>query len=272
MSKYKRLPWWGLPLLGLVLSSVLLGLSQRHMRRQPTRQVDIQIEEQADNFFLDLGAVKQLVGVDESVVSLRREDVDLARMERRLRATGYVEHVAAAYNTNGKLTMSISLRRPIVRVVDDVSGTSLYIDANGHRIKRNMQFTARVPVVRGAFTEQGIFSPAQAAAGADTLRDSTLRSCMPFFRHLDSDPFLRAQVAEIVVDRRGNITLYPQVGHTKIVFGSSDRFVEKCQVLRGVYQNILHRNGWQSYHTLNVSYRGQVVAERQPSALSTASN
>ena len=78
---------------------------------------------------------------------------------------------------------------------------------------------------------------------------------------INKDEFLKAQICEVWVDEKGELTLYPQVTKTKILFGSCEDYESKCEKIKLFYKQILPRKGWNSYETVNVKFNDQIVCE-----------
>jgi len=75
------------------------------------------------------------------------------------------------------------------------------------------------------------------------------------------DEFWNAQVAQLDIDSKMRITLYPQVGDERIEFGRPDNVDTKLKKLMIFYKEILPRMGWSKYDRVNLEYEGQIVAE-----------
>ncbi|MBT9137424.1 MAG: hypothetical protein DDT34_02516 [Firmicutes bacterium] len=81
---------------------------------------------------------------------------------------------------------------------------------------------------------------------------------------MDADPFYRAFVAEVTVSESGQMTWYPQLGHTVIAFGTAHQAEQKMASLRAFCQQVLPRIGWAHYQRITLQYNGQLIAERNP--------
>ncbi len=241
----------GVPLVAVLL----MGASMQHHGKQLCNSVEIHISSQADNLFLDLNAVKSLLGVDRNIRGAMRQDVYLTDVEQALYRTKYVKQVVAEVGADHSVTLQITLRKPIARIMDGAAGQGFYIDESGFKIPLSTQFTARLPIVRGKFKEQ--------LAACDTLKDSTLLSLLPLLSHIHEEDFLRAQISELHIDRAGDITLYPEVGHTPILMGSTYEHARKLKWLSGFYRQVLSKTGWDYYRVIDLRYARQIIAIKQ---------
>jgi cell division protein FtsQ len=75
------------------------------------------------------------------------------------------------------------------------------------------------------------------------------------------DDFWRAQIAQLDIDRKSRINLFPQVGGQTIEFGKPENLEVKFKKLRIFYKEILPRQGWNTYERVNLEYEGQIIAE-----------
>jgi cell division protein FtsQ len=73
--------------------------------------------------------------------------------------------------------------------------------------------------------------------------------------------FWSAQVAQLDIDKKMRITIYPQVGDERIEFGVPTDIDEKLRKLMIFYKEILPRVGWGKYERINLEYEGQIVTE-----------
>jgi len=76
------------------------------------------------------------------------------------------------------------------------------------------------------------------------------------------DEFWNAQIAQLDIDSKMRITIYPQVGDERIEFGRPENVDTKLTKLMIFYKEILPRMGWNKYDRVNLEYEGQIVAEK----------
>ena len=125
-----------------------------------------------------------------------------------------------------------------------------YISDEGRFFPLSMNYTARVPVVSGAWFQQH-----------RTLADKAGRPLLELLQYIRQDDLWKAQIAEIEIDAAGEVTLWPQVGNYQIEFGTPDGLAEKFKKVTLFYTQIAPRRGWGRYHRVNVQYRNQLVCE-----------
>ncbi|MEO0472177.1 MAG: hypothetical protein AAF206_21300, partial [Bacteroidota bacterium] len=152
----------------------------------------------------------------------------------------------------GVLGLEVLLRKPIARLINN-DGESLYMDTHGNRFNPTKFHTEHVALVRGDFME----------AVADSFICSTVGEALPVLRYIHQHPFWNAQIAEVVLQQNGELKLLPQVGNLPIEFGYPVRIEEKFDNLMDFYQQAIPKVGWNYYRSINVKFRGQVVAKKR---------
>ena len=116
------------------------------------------------------------------------------------------------------------------------------------------EYASRVPVVSGNITDNGkdIGEPAL----------PTLKNVFTLAQHIENNQFLKSLIEQIYVAPNGDYVLIPKVGNHDIVFGSIDDMDEKFNNLYLFYQEALPNVGWNKYKTINLKFKGQIVATK----------
>ncbi len=153
----------------------------------------------------------------------------------------------------GNLMVNVSLRRPIARIVR-TDGPDAYIAEDGTMMPVSEKFSSRVLLISGSFMPQIL--------KLDNLYELEAgRQIMSMLSTIREDEFWSAQIAQLEIDKKTKITLFPQVGDETIEFGKPVDPEMKFRKLLIFYKNILPRVGWNKYNRINLEYEGQVVAE-----------
>ncbi|MDW8334192.1 MAG: hypothetical protein RMM53_08265 [Bacteroidia bacterium] len=245
--------WLAAPALA-ALTWALLGAGTRHAEERLCKHVNVVIDSQEENYFLDAGAIKRLVGAEERLRGASIGQIELDEIERTILATRYAQDVQAFIGASCTLNVHIRLKRPVARIVN-VDGTGFYLDENREPMPLSGHFSARTLPVRGMFSER-VDSVGQAA-------DSGLVALFPMLKYIHENPFWKAQIAEIAVLPDGEMILFPQIGNTRIYFGTAENFPDKFERLKQFYQKALGRLGWNYYRSVNVKFDHQVIGEKR---------
>jgi cell division protein FtsQ len=179
--------------------------------------------------------------------------LNFKEIEQRIRQNPFVSDAELYSDLKGNLIVKVSLRRPIARIVQS-DGPDAYIGEDGTIIPLSEKFSSRVILVSGEFVPNFL--------KLDNLHQlEEGRQVMLLLNTIREDPFWKAQIAQVDLDRKAKATLFPQVGDETIEFGKAENLEIKFRKLRIFYKEILPRVGWNKYNRINVEYEGQVVAE-----------
>lgn len=180
-------------------------------------------------------------------------DVDFQQLEVRLKQHGLVKKCQVSRDLSGNLLVGIEQPRPLARLVQSgeavrtVSGQ--YISEEGRFFPISMNYSARVPILTGDYFVQN-----------RSLASDRNRPLLTLLQYVQDDPFWRAQIAEIAVNERGEVIMWPQVGKHQIELGVPTDLDAKFKKLKLAYTNVLPAKGW-TYKRINVQYRNQIVCE-----------
>ncbi len=174
-----------------------------------------------------------------------RKDFDLRTLEERLRASDKLQDANVTLLSDGCLKVDVTPMVPVARVFD-AGKPSYYINASGKRISAELRYHIDVPVLVGSF---------------DSIHPAS--RLLPLLDYISSHLAVSAMVATVTQEKDGNIILIPNiVGHV-VNFGDTSRVEEKFANLRSFYRSVLPAKGWNTYDTIAVKWRGQVVASRR---------
>lgn len=173
--------------------------------------------------------------------------IDTEHLEHYLGRLSNLEAVQCVLTSDHTLRIEVTPMQPELRVFDR-SG-SHYVNRAGKTVPTNARFFADVPVVRGEFS--------------DSFRPTDV---MPLTRFIQSDPFMRELVAMVEARDADNLLLVPRIHGHIINFGDTTRLAEKRDALLSMYRKVLPYKGWETYDTISVRFRGQVVATRRDKA------
>lgn len=91
--------------------------------------------------------------------------------------------------------------------------------------------------------------------------DSLLGQVFQLINFINKEEFWKAQIAQLHIDRSGDITLYPQVTKQYIEFGKANNISAKFLKLQYFYTKILPYKGWNHYARVNLEYANQIICE-----------
>lgn len=250
--KLKFTVWLLLSLL-LVLSAIFFV--ENKQSQKTLQQVVVNIRNEYENYFIDEKDVMKLItaGDRELLIHKNYDSVNLKKLEQRIEAHHFVEDAQVFKDHKGNLVIDVEQCRPIARIVrNDEIGA--YISDHGITISTSEKYTARVLIIDGDYTRKmmqpNFFSTAEG------------QPYFEFLSHIEKIQFWKTQIAQITIDRNGEMSLTPQLGREIIEFGTPENFEDKLNKLMVFYKKILPLKGWNTYEVVKVKFKNQIVCER----------
>ncbi|WP_080236558.1 cell division protein FtsQ/DivIB [Spirosoma rigui] len=257
-STFKSARKWLFAVVGLFGLLSLIAFTEIRHGQKRVQSVLIRLDQVDGHRFLtkrDVTGYLTNEGADP-VIGKAYTDMDLRRLEKRLKRHGLVQSCQVSRDLSGNLLVTIEQPRPLARLVtldgsDEVKQVSgQYISETGRYFPISMNYSARVPVLTGRY-----FSVNR------SLASERNRTLLTLLKQIQDDPFWRAQITEISVNELGDVTMWPQMGNHQIDFGPPVDLDAKFKKLKLFYTDVLPAKGWDRYSRVSVQYRNQIVCE-----------
>ena len=256
---------WKYALVAAFLAAViafLIFLDRREVseyHKLTCRGIRVEFEAGADKSFITEADVKGYIARGYGECSGKRlEEIDLIRIEEVLNSGGPVLRADAYITKDGFLNVSITQRRPVVRLIS--GARSWYADAGGYIFPTAGNYTSRVPVVDGRLPlEIGAGFKGMPEKAADKAWVGGILTLVDF---LGNNRNWDESISQIHVDARGRLVLVPGKGREKFIIGSPDGFREKFGRIEDYYRYVRNRKDDGYYSTVDVSYEGQIVCRK----------
>ena len=238
----------------VVLAFSAIAFVERKQDYKKIQELNILIHDEGNNYFLDKEEIHSLITADNSdfIIGSEYADVDLKAIEARVRQNEYVSKTQAFKDLSGNLTIEISLCKPIARITRSGKQDS-YICESGKVISTSEKYTPRVLLISGDYLND--------VKSGNLQTDSAYHSLFGLVKFIVKDPFWKAQISQLDIDRRGDVVLYPQVTKQYIEFGKVEDIEEKFIKLKYFYKKILPHKGWNHYARVNLEYEHQIICE-----------
>ena len=175
------------------------------------------------------------------------DSIDLHRMERNLRTNSFFRGAELYASPSGRLYLAVEQKDPLFMVVR--SDTSFYVSTDRSVIVPNLQYAAPVLIASGHISL--------------SLATGPLFDLIAF---ISDDPFWSNFFTQVYVPDNGQIMLVPRMGKTEIIIGSTPNWAEKLSNLRLFMDKAIPKYGWDTFKTLNLEFKDQVVATPFPSS------
>jgi len=231
----------------LTYTAIAVVWANRQAAYQKCTGLEISIEETPGSphkFVTKDGVLSELGPLATDYTKMRVKDVNITSLERQLQRNNNYEHVECAMLPGGRLKISILPMIPEARVVTR-NGVGYYINRDGKRIDARPVFHTDVPVIAGKFTSR---FPAS--------------SLLPVVRYLKHDTVWGNLVSMVYANDADNIYVVPRIRGHVICLGDTSRLPEKFRNMMLMYRRVMPYKGWNTYDTISVKYKGQIVATR----------
>ena len=143
--------------------------------------------------------------------------------------------------------------KTVARLVSNRS-EGAYIGATGDLLPISLKYTARVPVITGAYVNQLM----ELSNVADDAYATELKAMVEYIL---ADEFWRMQIGQLDIDRSGEIVMYAQIGDQRLEFGGPNDYEKKFKKLKIFFKQIMPTKGWNAYERVNVAYKDQIICE-----------
>lgn len=244
---------------GTVLAATLVFLWGFALKRQQSRVVNslkINIENEAENHFVDPEEIEQAVSVGQNNLVYMRwmDSVSLARLEKRIEKIEFVKKAEVSLDLNGNLLAEVKLVKPVARVIAGGSDVDRYIGSEGEVLPTSEKYASKVITIDGPGSRK--------LAYAGFTSDSSCREILNLLKFIQEDKFWKAQLTHMYIDKNQQITLYTQVGGQEIEFGPASDPELKFEKLMAFYEKIVPARGWNAYRKVSVKFRNQIVCQK----------
>lgn len=256
MKNLNRTKIWNIAkvsiLAGILFGSI--GFVEKKHGEKTCNSIEVNIENQLHNYFINESDIVDIVTRrgDRRIVGEELTDLNLKAIENDLYENKFIKKAEVYKDLKGHLLINIDQCRPIARLLSKKMNDR-YISNQGAVLPLSERYTARVLLIDGPYADD---------AKLYDLNDSDYgKSLMQLLHFIENDPFWKAQIAQMHIDRKGNIEMYTQVSKQVVEFGRPVDISEKFRNLKIFYKEILPTKGWNSYESVSVKFKNQIVCE-----------
>ena len=232
----------------------IIAFTERRQGSASIKDITIKMKNAYENHFLDEDDIVRLMELKmDNLKGASLDRVNMKEVEKKIRRDPFIKDAQLYSDLKGNLVVSAEIRRPIARIVRN-DGPDGYIAEDGTVMPVSDKFTSRVILISGTYVRQMLKQN-----NLNTTEEG--KQLITLINTIRDDAFWNAQVAQLDIDSKMRITIYPQVGDERIEFGRPDDVDTKLRKLMIFYKEILPRMGWNKYDRVNLEYEGQIVAE-----------
>ncbi|HBK88384.1 MAG: cell division protein FtsQ/DivIB [Cyclobacteriaceae bacterium] len=238
----------------LVGVTFLIAFTERKQGGSLCNNVVVELDNLNENHFLDERDVMRLVeNSGQTIKGTSITRINLKAIESKLMMDKHIRDAELYGDLKGNLIVSVDLRRPIARLVQE-DGPDAYLSEEGIVMGVSDKFTSRVMIISGrwakAVMEKGNVYEMEGG-----------KELMDMIDFINEDRFWKAQIAQMDIDARGEMVIYPQVTGQRVEFGTTENYETKLSNLMVFYKDVLPQKGWTRYERVNLKYNGQVIAQ-----------
>ncbi len=239
----RRINWHTIRLVLIIFIMIFLySFSSKRNSQRKISKIDIKFESN-ENMFLTHEMVNNLLIQNlGGTSSIQKDKVDLNTLETVLDDHEMIEKAQIFSTADGFLNMRITQKTPIVRVITDVD--SYYLDSKGDKISLSENFSARVPLVVGAISEENC------------------KSYLKLFNEIKNDDFLSKNITAAKIMPSGNVVLTNRSYDYKIVFGKPKNEERKLKNYKAFYHQAIKDTLIKNYKEVNLMFIQQVVCKK----------
>ena len=242
---------------GILIIGLLALLVAGRKNKSSVGQVNVIIKhlDTGSKDFIDSADVITLVkhALDGDIKDESIGRLNVSHIEKILNQDPFIENAQVFITALNDVNITVQQREPICRIIDNAGG-NYYLDKTGVKMPLSKHFSARVPIVTGSIT---VYDP------GFLKKANVLRDVFYLVLTLENDDFFRPLVQQINVDAGGEFTLIPVLGDQKIRIGDGSDIEDKMNRLKIFYKEALPYEGWNTYATISVKFKGQIVCKKR---------
>lgn len=174
--------------------------------------------------------------------------LDIHSMERVIMADPWVANAQVFVDNDNVLEVYVTQRIPVARIFQQ-NTQSYYLDTTLSLMPLSKNYIYYTTVITNVPEMKN-----------DSMSWALKKQLISLVRTIQADSFWNAQISQVIVDSDYTFELVPVLGDHRILFGDTSRMKDKFSNLFIFYKNVLNRIGWDKYETLDVRFKGQVVA------------
>lgn len=215
--------------------------SKRNETRKLTKSV---VVFEGDNaLFLKRETVNKLLIENKwSASSIRKDKLDLNKLEKILDSNNMIEKSEVFVSIDGTLKAVVKQKTPVARVLN--GNGSFYIDYEGGIMPLSDNYTARVPLVSGVIDKKN--------------NEKITR----VFRMIFDDDFLKKNIIAIQIMPNGSLKMLNRNFNYQIHFGNTENVEVKFNNYKAFFQKAVLDSSLYKYKKIDLRFTQQVVCTK----------
>ncbi|MCX8019447.1 MAG: cell division protein FtsQ/DivIB [Chitinophagaceae bacterium] len=216
--------------------------------------IQIVMDNENEFYFLNEKDVRQII---EEILQGKPEgrpveSFRLHEMEKVLEKSPWIRNAEFYFDNHHILHVVIKEKKPVARIFT-TERRSFYLDEQLGILPLSVKRAVKVPVVTG-FPDKKIRGRSDSAL---------LRQVKELALFIQKSSFWNAQVAQLHITPTKEFEMIPLVGNHTVKLGQAEELEKKFYKLLVFYKEVLTKTGFNYYGTIDLRFKGQVVANRK---------
>jgi cell division protein FtsQ len=222
--------------------------------------VEINIFRNNENGFINSNQILSSINDIDSINKIQISKVKNIDIEQAIMSNPYVDKVDSYVTIVGNLLVNVKEKQPIIRIYES-GGQSYYLDEKGDIFPICQQYAPRVIIANG-YIKEIVANPGGNITDS-VYNKSVFKELFELTKLINKNSLLKAQINQIYVNSKGNFDLVPELGNHLIQFGTMEDAETKIRNLDAYYKKYLKTSIWDSYKTINLTYKNQIVCTKK---------
>ena len=256
MKKVLKISLW---MVGLAGISVLVGFIEKEHQKITCKSIEVILDYNDSDPLIDADMIKaDVYKTYDTLIGKRISEINQVQIEDFVAQNNYVKNAEVYSTLNGHLKIKVTQKEPLLRIMNQ-KGENYYLDINASLMPVKSGYSTRLLVATGYI--KTAYSDTVGLINIENFPE--LQNLYQLALYVRSSEFLSAQIEQIYVTENGEYELVPKVGRQLIEFGDISDMEQKFDNLISFYQKGMKKAGWDTYKTINLKYRNQVVCTKK---------
>ncbi|ESU23312.1 cell division protein FtsQ [Flavobacterium enshiense DK69] len=243
INEMKKIKWTDVRLVLMIgLLAFLYSFSSKRNEERKLLKTEVKFAGENMPFVTDEMVNNLLIQNFSSVTTIRKDKVDLNRLERELDDHEMIADAQVYATVDGTLKALVTQKTPIARVSNESS--SYYIDYEGNKMPLSDNFSARVPLVFGKINEEN------------------RKGLTEVFQKIHDDDFLKKNITGAKILESGSLLMTNRNYDYGILFGKPINVDKKFNNYKAFFQHAMKDTLIGEYKMINLKFTQQVVCTK----------
>ncbi|MHB9147466.1 MAG: cell division protein FtsQ/DivIB [Candidatus Amoebophilus sp.] len=240
-------------LVGVLLLFGCLIIVEKRYAKQRCKTIDIHIQNVGEQHFIDEKDIfsylteKYIYPLQDAPI----QQIKITQIENIIKSHNFVRKCSVYKTWKGDIKINILPKRVLARIICPY-GIDQYIDELGELVPLPKIYTARVLLLDSV----------ELCNLENTIQSVPYsKSILKVLHLINKEPFWKAQITHISVNKKGELTLTTLFNRQKIYLGKPEDIEKKMKKLMLFYKVIIPCKGWNAYKRINLKFDNQIVCE-----------